>query len=186
MSVYVGLLRGINVGGHNKVKMDELKRMFAELGYEQVQTYIQSGNVLFVSDEDEETLRARIEPAFEAKFGFASRFIFRTAEELEGILARCPFTPEEIAAADAKSEKESLYVSMFAAPLPDDVVAKLNAATYENEASRIVGRDIYLLFDLSIRNSKLGTDVHKIKVPSTNRNWKTISKLVALAREMAG
>ncbi|MBB6670440.1 DUF1697 domain-containing protein [Cohnella nanjingensis] len=185
MAVYVGLLRGINVGGNNKVKMDELKRMFAEMGFARVQTYIQSGNVLFASDEDEETLRARIEPAFEARFGFSSRFVFRTAEELENILARCPFTAEEIAAADAKSEKESLYVSMLTEAPPAESLAKLNSSNYENESFRIVGRDVYLLFDLSIRNSKLGVDVHKMKIPSTNRNWKTITKLAAMAREMA-
>lgn len=106
-------MRGINVGGHNKIKMADLRKSFEALGLTKVKTYIQSGNILFESTDGEEALRKRIESKIEADFGFSIHVILRTAAELHSILEHCPFSTEEIAEAEALNQGESLYVSLL-------------------------------------------------------------------------
>ena len=95
MTIYIALLRGINVGGKNIIKMSDLKRVFEGIGLYEVQTYIQSGNVLFKSNEEEEALRMKIEHEIAKVFGFSVPVILRTATELKQIIRNCPFSEEE-------------------------------------------------------------------------------------------
>lgn len=183
MTIYIALLRGINVGGKNMIKMVELKRMFEAIGLGQVRTYIQSGNVLFESNEEEEPLRERIEHEIKTIFGFAITVILRTAAELERIILNCPFSAEEVSDAESSSEGESLYVSLLSQPPLQDGIERLTAYRNESDEYRIEGREVFLLFRHSIRNSKLATNLHRLNVPSTVRNWKTINKLAVLAKE---
>lgn len=185
MTIQIALLRGINVGGHNKIKMADLREAMGELGLARVQTYIQSGNILFESDEAEETLRQRIEGQIEKVFGLSIRVIIRTAAELNRIAVSCPFTEEQIAEAEASSEGECLYVSMLLEEPQAERIEKLKAFDAKADRYELKGRDIYLLFHPSVRNSKLLPQLDKLGVPATVRNWKTISKLVALSNEMA-
>ncbi len=109
MATYVALLRAVNVGGR-VVKMAQLKQLFEGMGFARVQTYIQSGNVLFDTDEtddgsDEEQLRERIEGAIAAHAGFPVAVVLRTPDELDQMIAQCPFV-EEAAASDKR-----LYVA---------------------------------------------------------------------------
>lgn len=185
MTIYIALLRGINVGGNNKIKMAELKKMFESLSLSRVQTYIQSGNVLFQSEEMEEViLRTKIEEGIEATFGFSVSVILRTSDELNRIVANNPFSDEEVAAAEALSDKECLYVAMLQDEPTQEGVERL--AAYQNDHDRyyIEGKEVYLLFDLSIRNSKLANNLHRLGVPVTIRNWKTMNKLISLAGAM--
>jgi uncharacterized protein (DUF1697 family) len=184
MTIYIALLRGINVGGKNIIKMAELKRVFEAIGLYEVKTYIQSGNVLFKSDEGEEALRKKIEHEIEVIFGFSVAVILRTVEELEQIIDNCPFSEEEISVAESLSESESLYVSLLAhAPSPEKI-EYFKCYRSESEDFKVLGRDIFLLFHNSIRNSKLANNLQKLGVPATVRNWKTINKLAALAKDM--
>lgn len=184
MTIYIALLQGINVGGKNMIKMAELKRLFEAIGLSRVQTYIQSGNVLFGSNEEEGPLRKRIEQEIETVFGFPVTVVLRTAEELERIIGNCPFSEEALSEAKASSEGESLYVSLMTeAPSPEGI-KRLNAYRSEGDEYHIEGRDVYLLFRHSIRNSKLVNNLQKLGVPATVRNWKTINKLAALAKAM--
>jgi len=185
MAVHAALLRGINVGGHNRIKMAELRAVMEALGLARVQTYIQSGNILFESDEDEAALRPRIERQIETAFGLSIKVVLRTAGELRLIAANCPFSDEEIAAARAATDKEVLYVSMLSDSPPADRIEKLKAFELGGDRFALNGRDLYLLFDQSIRNSKLSAQAEKLGVPSTVRNWKTIHKLAELTAEMA-
>ncbi len=184
MSIYIALLRGINVGGKNIIKMADLKRVFQDMGLGAVQTYIQSGNVLFVSEEAEEILQQKIEYAIEQQFGFSTAVILRTATELEKIICNCPFTAEEIAKAESSSEGECLYVSLLRAVPSDDKLEYMEKYKNAEEAYQVKDRDIYLLFYRSIRNSKLANSMQKLDVPSTVRNWKTINKLFFLAKDI--
>ncbi|GIO13757.1 hypothetical protein J19TS2_33120 [Cohnella xylanilytica] len=183
MATYVALLRGINVGGKNKIKMADLKREFENLGYGSVRTYIQSGNVLFESDEGEAALRESIEGKIDSAFGIPAKVILRTSDELSRLAAGCPFSPEEIAEAEALGQGESLYVSMMADEPSAEGVAKLAAAYPADGEDKYVirGRDVYLLFRGSVRDSKLAMHLGKLDVPATTRNWKTLGKLVELA-----
>lgn len=186
MTIHIALLRGINVGGNNKIKMADLRVALGKLGLANVQTYIQSGNILFESDEDEATLRGRIEQEIETTFGLSIKVIIRTDAELQRIVASLPFSDKQIAEAEATGEGESLYVAMLLNEPPAEKLEKLQAFETKEEQFRIVGRDMYLLFHRSIRDSKLAVQTEKLGVPITTRNWKTINKLVALAGEMKG
>lgn len=184
MTIYIALLRGINVGGKNIIKMVDLKRMFEVMGLCEVQTYIQSGNVLFKSNEEEEMLRKKIEYEIEAVFGFSVIVVLRTAAELEWIVQNCPFSEEEVSEAKASSEGESLYVSLLTHKPLQEKIEHLNVYRSESDEYRIEGREVFLLFNHSIRNSKLANNLQKLDVPGTVRNWKTISKLNLLAKAM--
>lgn len=113
MTIYIALLRGINVGGKNMIKMFDLKHVFEGMGLCEVQTYIQSGNVLFKSNEEEEPLKKKIEHNIQETFGFPVAVILRTATEIERIIHSCPFSEETISEAESSGEGESLYVSLM-------------------------------------------------------------------------
>lgn len=184
MTIYIALLRGINVGGKNIVKMADLKRVFEAIGLREVRTYIQSGNVLFKSDKEEKALRNKIEHEIEANFGYSVTIVLRTASELEQVFLNCPFSADEIAEAESASGLESLYVALLSSsPSQDDIVA-FNACKSQNEEYKILGREVFLLFRKSIRNSKLANNLQKLDISVTVRNWKTIGKLTQLVKEM--
>ncbi|MFC5703408.1 DUF1697 domain-containing protein [Cohnella faecalis] len=184
MTIYAALLRGINVGGNHLVKMADLKKLFEGLGLARVQTYIQSGNVLFDSAEEEAPLRLRLERELEAACGFPIPVLLRTAAELRDIVANCPFPEEELAQAAANSKGETLYVSMLLEPPANDALERLRPYANEDDRFRDVGRDIHFLFGSGLSDSKLGNNLQKLKLPTTMRNWKTMNKLVALSGAM--
>lgn len=185
MRINIALLRGINVGGHNKIKMAELRQVFETLGFGRVQTYIQSGNVLFESDDSEQSLIKRIQGEIEKVFGFSINVVIRTAVELEWITTNCPFTEEAVAEAEITSEGESLYVSLLQDKPSQEGIDGLGTYKSDNEEFLIEGREVYLLFRRGVRNAKLANNLQRLDVPSTMRNWKTINKLSMLAKEMA-
>ncbi|WP_181350833.1 DUF1697 domain-containing protein [Thalassobacillus sp. CUG 92003] len=182
--IYIAFLRGINVGGQNKIKMAQLRGTFESMGIPKVKTYIQSGNVLFESDETEQVLRDKIEDAILTDFGFTVSVVIRTAREVAHVLAQCPFSNDAIAKAEASSTGESLYVALLLdEPLQEGVDA-ITALKSDKETFRLEGRVVYLLFSESIRNSKLANNLHKLGVPATVRNWKTMNKLDEMAKSM--
>lgn len=184
MTIYIAFLRGINVGGKNVIKMAELKQVFEAIGLYEVQTYIQSGNVLFKSNEAEEFLRDKIQQEIEANFGSSVTVALRTHEELERIILNCPFSEDEIADAESFSETESLYVGLLTHNPLKEKIMHLNDYVSESDEYRIKDRDVFLLLRHSIRNSKLADNLKKLDVPVTVRNWKTLSKLASLAKAM--
>ena len=184
MTVYIALLRGINVGGNNIIKMQDLRRVLEAIGFSDVQTYIQSGNVLFKSNEEKELLPNKIKHAIEIAFGFSITIVLRTCQELEDIIKNFPFSPQEISEAEASSKAQSAYVCLLThVPLQENI-QKLDTYKTESEDYRILGREVFLLFHNSISNSKLASNLHKLDVPATVRNLKTLNKLAALAKAM--
>ncbi|WP_232324870.1 DUF1697 domain-containing protein [Halobacillus mangrovi] len=152
MANYIAFLRGINVGGHNKLKMAELRSALETLGLENIKTYIQSGNVLFESNETQERLQGQIHAKIEKEFGISSPVIIRTNEELRQMIHECPFSEHKIKEADASSKGECLHVAMLSrVPFQAEVD---NYLTYSNEKEKAVikGRDVYLFFYDSILN----------------------------------
>ncbi|HEX9414702.1 MAG TPA: DUF1697 domain-containing protein, partial [Ktedonobacterales bacterium] len=144
-TTYIALLRGINVGGQKPIKMTELKQLFEAQGFGRVQTYIQSGNVVFTADRAEEPLRRQLEREIAAAFGFPVTLALRTADELERLIAQCPF------AVDALRDEESLYVSLLAAAPAQAGIDRLLARGSDVDELRLVGREVYLLLRQSIR-----------------------------------
>lgn len=184
MAIYIALLRGINVGGHNKIKMAELKNMFHSMGVDRVQTYIQSGNVLFESAEDADALRERIEHEIEKVFSISVTVIIRTSEELKQIIENCPFSEEMLLEVQASTQVETFYVSMLLDSPSQERIEQLKAFASEIDEYHVQGREIYLLLREGVRNSKLANQLSKLNVPSTVRNWKTMNKLRDLVKSM--
>lgn len=186
MPVYIAFLRGINVGGKNVIKVADLKRTFESLGLNRVQTYIQSGNVLFESNEEEEPLHDRIERNLEALLHIPITVILRTAGELELPVKNLPFSEEEISRAEsAAAGVESLYVALLERSPSQEECARLDAYGSQTDECRVIGREVFLLFHHSIRDSKLANNLHRLDMRMTVRNWKTMKKLVELASAMA-
>ena len=184
MTIYVAMLRGVNVGGKNLVKMADLQRSFLELHLGRARTYIQSGNVLFESDEREEHLRKMIEQRIEGAFRFSATVVLRTAEELGQIISNRPFSDEDISLTDSASDVEHLYVALLTQPPEQERLERLDVLNGETEEYRLRGRDVYLLLRKGFRNSRLVDNLPRLGVPFTVRNWKTLSKLEELARSM--
>ena len=178
---YIAFFRGINVGGKNIVKMADLKQMFIELGFGEVKTYIQSGNVVFSSVEDEKSLISAVSEAFEKRFAFRSAIIIRSAEEIEQIINFKPFDDAEIDYArnqDAEVEHEYIYLS-------DETIDKCRVMqlcegfTGEDKIY-IAEREIYLLCCQSVRDSKLAIRLAKYSTPMTARNLKAMKKIAEI------
>ena len=183
MNIYIALLRGINVGGKNMIKMPELKKALETIGLNEVQTYIQSGNVIFKSNEEEAVLQTKIEHKIEVAFGFPVKVVLRTLAELEEMILNCPFSKNEISEAESLSDKECLYVALLSTVPQKEKTEYLNAYRSDSDDYRIIDRNVYLLFRNSISKSKLANNVQKLDVAVTVRNWKTLNKLVLLAKE---
>lgn len=171
MSVWVALLRGINVGGAHRVRMPDLVRVFDNVGAKYAQTYIQSGNVVFsgafASNPEIESI---LETAFAKEFGFAVDFVARSKEMLEAAIARNPFS--EAAASDPKR----LLVTFFK-QAPDPEAEPRGVA---QEQVRIIGAEAYVYYPAGIANSKL-----RLPGVGTARNWNTVLKLKELADAVA-
>jgi uncharacterized protein (DUF1697 family) len=176
MAIYIALLRGINVGGKNKVPMAELKVSLQAIGLGKVQTYIQSGNVIFESEEGAEQLRERIEQVIRTSFSVASTVVLRTAEQLKRIIENCPY------AADSLQEGESIHVSVLTEAPSQKAIDILAANNNDIDRYQINGEEIYFLFRQSVLDSNLAKNLQKLGGSATSRNWNTIIKLDALAK----
>ncbi|WP_152657871.1 DUF1697 domain-containing protein [Oceanobacillus sp. CFH 90083] len=184
MHAYIALLRGINVGGKNKMKMAALRESLASIGLENVRTYIQSGNIIFQSDKQEMILKEEIQNKIMQDYGLSIPVILRTAEEWEQLTTDCPFSANEIMEAEAASIGESLYVACFLTSPSKKDLENLQGFQNEKEKYHIQNKEIYLLFHASIRNAKLAIQLQKLNVPFTIRNWKTVNKLAAMVKTM--
>jgi uncharacterized protein (DUF1697 family) len=183
MTVYVALLRGVNVGSKNRIKMAELKQALEAAGLEKVETYIQSGNLIFESNESEEALRLKIEGTIKQAFGLTISTVIRTSDELTQLIQNCLFTEQEIKQAEAaNTEGESLYIALLQEAPKKEKTENINRYITPEDAYQIRNRDIYLLLKHSIRNSKLAGALDKLGIPLTVRNWNTIQKLDQLAK----
>lgn len=181
---YVALFRGLNVGGNHRIAMGDLRQCFWELGLKQVQTYIQSGNVLFASDAVKMGLEQTIGHAFQKRFGFASEVILRSKRELGFLIEQLPFSPEQVLQAETADDKvEHLYVYFLdQGPTKEQLEAIMQG--YEGPDRMQAGeQELYLLFQKSIRVSNLAARTARVFGNATVRNWKTVNKLYALLAE---
>ena len=187
MATHVALLRGINVGGKNKVAMADLRALVAELGHTDVSTYIQSGNVLFTvaeADADGVALGQAMTEAIAARLGVKSPVVVVSREELAGILAANPFPDEP--------EPRRVHAVVLSAPPGADLTAKIDAAVAQSDAKGasdavvITGRTLYLHTPAGFGTSDLAVAVMRVfgspkaGVIGTARNWATMTKLLDL------
>ena len=174
MTRFVALFRGINVGGNQKVRMDELKALHEALGLRDVATYIQSGNVVFSGDSaDVAQVAQEIEDGFAQKFGFRVKVVVRTLAELQTIIDNNPFQNQP--------QKESKWVLVtFLATRPESgALEELQKAYSGPEEIYLIGQELYVYFPVGVGNSKLSSVLidKKLKTVGTGRNWNTVLKL---------
>lgn len=176
MARYAALLRGVNVGGHRKLPMAELRALLATLGASKVATYLQSGNVVFDHGEaDREALAALLERGIHQACGFEVPVILRTAKELARVVARNPFP--EVAATPTL-----LHVSFSAQPLPPKALGPEDAARFAPDQFRLDGAHVYLWYPNGAGRTKLTNDVIERRTGqrATARNWNTVLALQEL------
>ena len=179
MKKHIALLRGINVSGQKLIKMEALRKALEELGLKHVSTYIQSGNVIFDSEQsDVQILQESIAGKIAQVFGFDVSVIVLTPAELENAVSGNPFS--------ARTTDDSVqpYIGFLSANPADEDHDVLKAIDFNGDEFFVVGRRIYLWYADSAANTKLTNALieRKLKVVSTARNWKTVRKLIALSR----
>jgi uncharacterized protein (DUF1697 family) len=187
MATHVALLRGINVGGNNKVPMAELRKVVASLGHADVTTYIQSGNVVFTAREsDTAALAAGLEQAIAAAFGIQVRVVVFSREELAQVMRDNPY-PEE------PNHRAVHAVFLSAAPGPEvaDGVADAQRRARQKQpgtrdTAQVIGRAIFLHTPDGFGRSELaslitsGSRGRAADLAGTARNWATVTKLLAM------
>ena len=176
MTIYIALLRGINVGGHNIVKMHDLRIALENIGFDQVKTYIQSGNIVFHSNENANKVKSQIEQEINKVFGFCVPVIVRTKLEWEEIIEKCPYPVSSL------PEGESVHLALMEKEPTEESSNYLYEFKSDTEECYIRGKEVYLHLRQSFSNSKLPNYIQKLHVPITIRNWKTTMKLSEMAK----
>ncbi|MDJ0711706.1 MAG: DUF1697 domain-containing protein [Woeseiaceae bacterium] len=180
MTTWVALLRGINVGGRNRLPMADLKQIFADLGCEKVNTYIQSGNVIFVATiGSANRFCGRVAAAIDADFGFRPDVHLVTGKEFEKAITSNPFP-------NAVEDPKSLHVA-FLDDVPDDEhVDRAKELLAPSESCELIGRHLYLHAPDGIARSKFAARMEKtLGVGATARNWRSTMKIMAIAADIA-
>ena len=173
MTRIAALLRGVNVGGRNRVAMGELRTLIHSLGYDHVETYLQSGNAVFGTPSPDDGDAARqIEGALAATFGLEVTVFLRTHEALSRLIVDNPF-----AGSDAAGAK--LHVVFLQNVPPADRIADLDPDRSRPDAFEVLGREIYVHYPNGSGRSKLNGDYFErtLGMPMTARNWNTVTKL---------
>ena len=174
MNTYIALLRGINVGGKNILKMKDLVDLLEKQGAQQVKTYIQSGNVVFQSNKIPSHLSDQISQAIQQRFGFAPHVLVMDQAEFEKAIAENPF-PEAV------SNPSSLHIGFLARPPEHPNLDELDWLISESEQYHLTEKIFYLYAPEGIGRSKLAASSEKLLgVPMTDRNWNTIMKISQL------
>lgn len=181
MTVVVAMLRGVNLPSHNRIKMGALRDLCKSLKLFDPQTYVQSGNVIFGTQEpDLAALTRRLENGVERRFGFRTDVIVRTTSEMRSVVARNPFARRR------GIEPSKLLVDFLASdPCPE---ARKNILTIKTdpEELHIEGRELYIYFPNGAGRSKLSWPAieRELKTTGTARNWNTVTMMLEIAEKL--
>lgn len=177
MNQFIVLLRGINVSGQKLIKMADLRESLSKAGFEAVQTYIQSGNIILETKESgAEVVEQQVKELILNDFGFDVKVMVTTADYLKQSVAQNPFPEADI--------KRLALAIMDSQPLPERI-ALLGDVDKGSEEFMIDGLNIYLHAPDGFGKAKLHNNLFesKLKVNATTRNWNTINKLIDLANK---
>lgn len=175
MTKYIVLLRGINVGGHKKVPMAELRELLSKSGFEKVSTYIQSGNIILQSSEKKTTkIEESVQQSIQSYFGFEVPIIAKTRKELQTIFDDCPFS---------KEKKENSYFVLLSDAPKKELVQLISDKSYDQEEFIILNDCLYFYSSIGYGRTKFNMNSFekKLNVHATSRNFKTIIKLLELS-----
>ena len=176
---YLALLRGINVSGHNKIPMAELRQLCTELGWSDVQSYIQSGNLVFRSETSPENMEAELETALQRRFGFSIPVVVRSAEAWASYTKNNPFPKA------AASEPKWVLLTLSKQPPNKNTKEELLERADKGERVARVGDVLYIHYPQGVGRSKLTPALldRLVGSPVTARNWRTVLKLAEMAAE---
>ena len=179
MPIYISLLRGVNLGAHNRMKMEDLRKSCAALGFEQIKTYVQSGNIVFkASKQSTSGLSEKIKEKILSDFKYTVPVITKTADEIEKALHNNPFLKEK------GIDASKLHVSFLWEVPVLSALKKLETLPAKPDLFRHVGSEIYLYCPNGYGTSKLSNNILErvLSVGVTTRNWKTVNNLYAMAQ----
>lgn len=183
MPTYIALLRGVNVGG-NTLKMERIREIWSDLGFKNVRTYVQSGNVVFEAKGPPSTWSRRIEQALVPEARLPVTVVIRTAAELAKVIAGNPFLKQK------DIDRSKLHVTFLSgadlsSAATKDAVKKLGAIDAGADEFRILGNEVYLHCPNGYGNTKLSNNrLEKVLLlKATTRNWNTVNKLHEMAVE---
>ncbi len=181
MPVLISMLRAVNLGNHNKIKMETLRALYSSLKFDHPQTYLQSGNVIFQTSERQlDVVAKRIQSGIEKKFACRTDIILRTTAELRSVVAKNPF-------AKRPNIEPSKLLIAFLARDPGDAARKtLEEQKFAPEELHVSGRELYIYFPDGIGKSKLPWPrIYKIlNTPGTGRNWTSVTKMLEMAENL--
>lgn len=183
MTTYVALLRGINVSGHNKIKMADLRALFSGQGFTQVETYIQSGNIVFQTPDkvtEVDGLAKLIEGIIRQAYEFNVPVVVLSAESFNHIYKSMPLPQFNVS--DMAVEGSKVLVSLLSQHPKDDNIENLTSYVKAPEQLLVKNNAVYLYCPEGHGKSKLSNNfiANKLKVNATTRNWKTMAKLHAM------
>ena len=180
MPVYVALLRGINLGGHKLIKMERLRASLGALGFEQVKTYIQSGNIVFNATKiSDNALSTKIADKIQSDFGHSVAVIVRTADEIKRAIANNPFLK------NPGVDPTKLHVMFLSEPPAPSTLERLGTLVVKPDEFRSLGKELYFYLPNGVAESvvmKKPID-RVLAVTTTMRNWKTTNTIGAMCAD---
>ncbi len=182
-AVVVSMLRGVNLAKHNRMKMEDLRAVYESLKLTDPRTYVQSGNVVFRTREQNlDSLARRIETGVEKTFGFRPDVILRTSSEMRDVIARNPFASRQ------GIEPNKLLVTFLAGDPDPEAREKLLQIDTGEEEFRVDGRQVYIYYTNGLARPKISwvAIARALKTSGTGRNWNTVTKLLELAETLSG
>jgi uncharacterized protein (DUF1697 family) len=179
MNTYISMLRGINVSGHNMISMPDLIKLYESLDFQNVVTYVQSGNVIFDSTiKDIPKLSSQIESHIKKTFNFSVPVIIRHKDDLRLIISGNPFIKR-------KKEPINLYVTFLQSTPPPFDFKTLPPSTNSSDEFIIKNKEIFLFCPNGYGRTKLNNNFFekKLNLNATTRNWNSVNALFKLASE---
>lgn len=176
MTRQIALLRGINVGGARRLPMADLRASMAALGYADAETLLQSGNVVFSSDEDPGLAATRIQKRLLADTGMDIPVVVRTAAEMAVVVDRNPLRRQA-------TNPRSYHVAFLSEAPASALVAQLDAAAFRPDLFVVDGREVFIWWPAGAHRARLTTGLleRRLGVTATARNWNTVERLLARA-----
>jgi uncharacterized protein (DUF1697 family) len=181
MPVLISMLRGVNLGPHNRIKMEDLRALYESLRFREPRTYVQSGNIVFRTKEKNATKLAQmIQEGIGKKFGFRPEVILRTIGELKQSLAANPFRTRR------GIEPSKLLITFLSAEPAPEAQADIRNLKVNREELHLIGRELYIYFPDGIGKSKVPwPSVEKLlKVTGTARNLNSVVKMLEIAEQL--
>jgi uncharacterized protein (DUF1697 family) len=177
MTKYLALLRGINVSGHNMIKMDALKKMLENMGFQNVETYIQSGNVFFESEEENAAgIGFKIKQEISKVFGYDVPVIMVSKTDLELCFKNNPYLKEK------ECDIKKLYVAFISKELTAAAINDLKISNFKPDEAAIDSYRIYIKYAIGAGKTNLDQKYieKKLNVVATIRNWNSVTKLLEM------